>query len=138
MWSIGADSLDAVSGLQFVNASEFVVCAKNGTLYLGDTRDPTIKHYALQKSMSGSQWTFGLRTDRTQSDLASWTVSRLSSAGQLLLSDLRKMNSPIGQAQLNLQQSVPSSDFLTVTWAPALDNYIAVSGRRYFCQSLCN
>ncbi|XP_072517855.1 WD repeat-containing protein 73 [Salminus brasiliensis] len=128
LYAVGTDSVDAVSGLQFVNASAFVVCTNNGTLYVGDTREPKVERYALQERMSGSHWTFGLRTGQPQSDTASCTVSRLSSSGQVLVSDLRKMSSPVRQAQLNLQHSVASSDFLTVTWAPALDNCLAVSG----------
>ncbi|KAL6469953.1 hypothetical protein MHYP_G00210720 [Metynnis hypsauchen] len=128
LYAVGTDSLDAVSGLQFVNANEFVICANNGTLYVGDTRDPRIEQYALQASMTRSHWIFGLKTNLPQSDLASCTVSRLSSCGQVLLSDFRKMSSPVREAQLNLQHSFPSSDFMTVTWAPALDNFLSVSG----------
>ncbi|XP_026861355.2 WD repeat-containing protein 73 isoform X2 [Electrophorus electricus] len=133
VWDIGegdsgTDSLDAVSGLQFVNSSTFVVCANNGTLYVGDTRDPRMKHYVLHGSMSGSHWVFALRKDQPHSDPAACTVARLSSFGQVLVSDLRNLCSPVRQAQLNLQQNMATCDFLNVTWAPVLDSCLAVSG----------
>lgn len=133
MLFIETDSLDVVSGLQFVNANTFAICATNGTLYMGDSRDPKIHHYALSESMTGSHWIFGLRTVEPQCDPASCTVARLSSSGQVIVSDLRNPSTPIGQAQLNLQQNDASGEFLTVTWAPALDNHLAVSGISYSC-----
>ncbi|XP_060792052.1 WD repeat-containing protein 73 isoform X2 [Neoarius graeffei] len=128
LFAVETDSLDIVSGLHFVNANTFAICATNGILYMGDLRDPKIHHYALSQSMTDSHWTFGLRTIEPQCDPASCTVARLSSSGQIMVSDLRNPNTPIGQAQLNLQQNDPNSEFLTVTWAPALDNHLAVSG----------
>ncbi|XP_026861348.2 WD repeat-containing protein 73 isoform X1 [Electrophorus electricus] len=128
LYAVGTDSLDAVSGLQFVNSSTFVVCANNGTLYVGDTRDPRMKHYVLHGSMSGSHWVFALRKDQPHSDPAACTVARLSSFGQVLVSDLRNLCSPVRQAQLNLQQNMATCDFLNVTWAPVLDSCLAVSG----------
>ncbi|XP_062867767.1 WD repeat-containing protein 73 [Trichomycterus rosablanca] len=125
-YAVGTDSMDTVSGLQFVNANTFLICASNGTLYTGDTRDPTIKHYCLQESADGSDWVFGLNTDGTSSDPASCSAARLSSTGQVIVSDLRNPSAPVKQAQLNL--NVTGSDFLTVTWAPALDSHLAVSG----------
>ncbi|XP_022531692.2 WD repeat-containing protein 73 [Astyanax mexicanus] len=128
IYSIGSDSVDAVSGLQFVNASAFVVCGNNGSLYLGDTRDPKIECFALQETTSRSDWTFGLRSGQPESDSSSCTVARLSSSGQVFVSDLRKMSTPVRRAQINVQHGDASSEFLTVTWAPALDNALAVSG----------
>lgn len=126
------DSLDVVSGLQFVNANTFAICATNGTLYIGDSRDPMINHYALQESATGSHWAFGLKTDEPQLDPASCAVARLSSSGQVMVSDLRNPSTLIGQVQLNLQRNDPSDEFLTVTWAPALENHLAVSGISFF------
>ncbi|KAK3555303.1 hypothetical protein QTP86_014898 [Hemibagrus guttatus] len=128
LYAVETESLDVVSGLQFVNASTFAICATNGTLYVGDSRDPKISHYALSESTSGSQWAFGLRKAEPQCDPSSCTVARLSSFGQVIVSDLRNPSTPVGQARLNLQQNDPSNEFLTVTWAPAHDNHLAVSG----------
>lgn len=128
MFYTETDSSDAVSGLQFVNASTFAICSTNGTLYMGDLRDPTINHYALSESTTGSHWTFGLRTVEPQCDPASCIVARLSSSGQVMVSDLRNPSMPINQAQLDVQQNDPNFEFLTITWAPALDNHVAVSG----------
>lgn len=130
---IETDSSDVVSGLQFVNANTFAICATNGTLYMGDSRDPKIHDYALSKTTAGSHWAFGLRTSDPQNDAASCTVVRLSSSGQIIMSDLRNLNTPTGQAQLNLKQNDSSNELLTVTWAPALGNHLAVSGMLCSC-----
>ncbi|XP_053333985.1 WD repeat-containing protein 73 [Clarias gariepinus] len=128
LYAVETDSSDVVSGLQFVNANTFAICATNGTLYMGDSRDPKIHDYALSKTTAGSHWAFGLRTSDPQNDAASCTVVRLSSSGQIIMSDLRNLNTPTGQAQLNLKQNDSSNELLTVTWAPALGNHLAVSG----------
>lgn len=130
---IETDSSDVVSGLQFVNANTFAICATNGTLYMGDSRDPKIHDYALSKTTAGSHWAFGLRTSDPQNDAASCTVVRLSSSGQIIVSDLRNLNTPTEQAQLNLKQNDSSNELLTVTWAPALGNHLAVSGMLCSC-----
>lgn len=127
------DSLDVVSGLQFVNANTFAICATNGSLYIGDLRDPKINHYALSESTTGSHWVFGIRTAEPHCDPALCTLARLSSSSQVIVSDLRNPSTPVGQTLLNLQQNDPGNTFLTVTWAPALDNHLAVSGTQYSC-----
>ncbi|KAI5622495.1 WD repeat-containing protein 73 [Silurus asotus] len=128
LYAVETDSSDIVSGLQFVTDNTFAICATNGTLYLGDSRNPKINHYALSKSSTGSHWTFGLRTVEAQCDTASCTVARLSSSGQIIVSDLRNPSTPVSQAQLSLQQNDLSDEFVTITWAPALDDLLAVSG----------
>ncbi|XP_027016758.1 WD repeat-containing protein 73 isoform X1 [Tachysurus fulvidraco] len=128
LYAVETDSLDVVNCLQFVNTSTFVICATNGTLYMGDLRDQKVSCYALSENTTGSEWAFGLRTAEPQCDPASCIVARLSSSGQVIVSDLRNPSTLVGQAQLNLQQNHLSNEFLTVTWAPALDNHLAVSG----------
>uniref|UniRef100_A0A672LGY8 WD repeat domain 73 n=1 Tax=Sinocyclocheilus grahami TaxID=75366 RepID=A0A672LGY8_SINGR len=88
------ESSDSVSGLQFVNACVFLICASDGTLLKGDTRAPSTCHYPLEDSKSGLHWSFGLRSDSSQSEPSSCTVARLSSSGHMLLSDLRNLQSP--------------------------------------------
>ncbi len=122
------ESSDSVSGLQFVNACVFLICASNGTLLMGDTRDPSTCHYPLQDSKSGLHWSFGLRSDCSQSEPSCCTVARLSSSGHMLLSDLRDLQSPFCQTQLNIQHSTSKNDFLHVSWAPVLDRCLSVSG----------
>ncbi|XP_056118940.1 WD repeat-containing protein 73 [Rhinichthys klamathensis goyatoka] len=126
LYTLGNESLDSVSGLKFVNAHVFLICASNGTLLMGDTRDPLTALYPLEESKSGLHWSFGLRSDGSLSE--SSIVARLSSSAHILLSDLRDLLSPICQTQLNVQHSPPNNDFLNISWAPVLDSCLAVSG----------
>lgn len=123
----GNESLDSVSGLQFVNAHAFVICASNGTLLMGDIRDPSTAHYPLEESKSALHWSFGLRSDSSLSEPS--IVARLSSSAHILLSDIRDLQSPICQTQLNVRHSPPNNDFLNVSWAPVLDSCLSVSGK---------
>ncbi|KAG5844505.1 hypothetical protein ANANG_G00163210 [Anguilla anguilla] len=53
----------------------------------------------------------------------------LSSSGQVVVSDLRDPRGPLCRAQLNVpHETPPCPDFVTVTWAPALSDHLAVSG----------
>ncbi|XP_050949911.1 WD repeat-containing protein 73 [Labeo rohita] len=125
--TVAKESSDSVSGLQFVNACVFLICTSNGTLLMGDTRAPSTCHYPLEESKSGLHWSFGLRSDRIQSE-ASCTVARLSSSGHILLSDLRDLQSMFCQTQIKVQHSASNNDFLNISWAPVLDRCLSVSG----------
>lgn len=94
---------------------------------MGDTRDPSTARYPLEESKSGLHWSFGLRSNSSQSEPS--TVARLSSTGHILLSDLRDLQSPFCQTRLNVQQSPPNNDFLNISWAPVLDSCLSVSGK---------
>ncbi|KAG9351894.1 hypothetical protein JZ751_023145 [Albula glossodonta] len=128
VWKIGgddseSDASDAVSSLQFADANVFVVCAENGDLSFHDTRVPS----ALQRASPGEQgtstWCMGLKRGPS-----TCRVVRLSSSGQIIMSDWRDMSSPLHQAQLAVRHHAPCCDFMNVTLAPALSDHIAVSG----------
>uniref|UniRef100_A0A8C2B8C3 WD repeat domain 73 n=1 Tax=Cyprinus carpio TaxID=7962 RepID=A0A8C2B8C3_CYPCA len=128
LYTVAKESSDSVSGLQFVNACVFLICVSNGTLLMGDIRDPSTCDYPLQDSKSGLHWSFGLRSDSSQSEPSCCTVARLSSSGHMLLYDLRDLQSPFCQTQLNVQQNTSKNDFLNVSWAPVLNRCLSVSG----------
>lgn len=126
--TVGKESSDSVSGLQFVNAFVFLICSTNGALLLGDTRDPSTCHYPLEESNSGLRWSFGLRSDSSQSEPSCCKVARLSSSGHMLLSDLRDLKSHFCQTQIKVPQSASKNHFMNISWAPVLDKYLSVSG----------
>ncbi|KAI7796022.1 WD repeat-containing protein 73 [Triplophysa rosa] len=128
LYTVGNESSDLVSGLQFVNACVFLICTSNGALLMGDIRDPLTCHYPLKESMSGLHWCFGLRTSSSQSDPSLCTIARLSSSGHMVLSDLRDLQNPFCQTQLNVQHSSAKNEFLIVSWASVLDSCLSVSG----------
>lgn len=53
---------------------------------------------------------------------------RLSSSGLMVVSDLRNLGGAVSRAQLDVQTGRRDSDDVTVSWAPMLDDCIAVSG----------
>lgn len=53
---------------------------------------------------------------------------RLSSSGLMVVSDLRNLGGAVSRAQLDVQTGRRDSDDVRVSWAPALDDCIAVSG----------
>ncbi|XP_073681183.1 integrator complex assembly factor WDR73 [Garra rufa] len=128
LYTVAKESSDSVSGLQFVNACVFLICTSDGTLLRGDTRESSTCQYPLQESKSGLHWSFGLRSDSSQSEASCCTVARLSSSGHIMLSDLRDLQSPFCQTQLNVQRSASNNDFLNISWAPVLDRCVSVSG----------
>ncbi|CAB1333016.1 unnamed protein product, partial [Coregonus sp. 'balchen'] len=128
LYSVETDTPEALSSLQFVSGSVFLACACNGDLYVGDTR----KHSAPQQTPAGGRegghWCMGVKTDLSSSDPSSCSVARLSSSCQVVVSDLRNLRAPMSKAQLDVQRKTTSDNFMNVTWAPALDNCLAVSG----------
>ncbi|XP_051960656.1 WD repeat-containing protein 73 [Xyrauchen texanus] len=130
LYTVGNKSSDSVSGLQFVNPCVFLICASNGSLLLGDTRDPLTSHYPLKEkeTSDGLHWCFGMRRNNFQSEPSSCTIARLSSSGHMVVSDLRDLQSPFCRTLLNVKHSAPNNDFLNVSWAPVLDSCLSVSG----------
>lgn len=130
-FSAESDSSVTVSGLQFVHADTFLVCSESGDLCLYDTRTPSALQSAYFGNQGVSTWHMGLKKGPSQSDITSCRVAQLSSSGQVAVSDLRDLRGPLCQAQLNVQHKTPCSDFITVTWAPTLNDHLAVSGKHY-------
>nr|XP_055036962.1 WD repeat-containing protein 73 [Misgurnus anguillicaudatus]XP_055036963.1 WD repeat-containing protein 73 [Misgurnus anguillicaudatus] len=128
LYTTGNDCSDSVSSLQFLNACVFLICASNGTLLMGDTRDPLTRHYPLKESMSGPHWCFGLRKSSSQSEPSVCTIARLSSSGHMVLSDPRDLQNPFCQTRLNVQHNSAKNEFLNVSWASVLDSCLSVSG----------
>ncbi|MBN3304199.1 WDR73 protein, partial [Amia calva] len=128
LYSVDTDCADRVSGLEFVSADEFVVCSDRGHLWLCDVRDPAGLQSVASPEQEGLQWCMGLKKRHVHTDPAACAVARLSSACQVLVTDLRSPRSPLCQAKMTIHQDAPCLDYMTVTWAPALDQCVAVSG----------
>ncbi|XP_036381022.1 WD repeat-containing protein 73 isoform X2 [Megalops cyprinoides] len=128
LYKAGSDSSDSVSSLQFVSASVFLVCTESGDLCVEDTRVPSSLLHTPAREQGGHRWCMGLKKGPSPSDAASCKVARLSSSCQVIVSDLRDLRHPLCRAHLRVQHSCPSSDFMNVTWAPALNDHLAVSG----------
>ncbi|TRY97923.1 hypothetical protein DNTS_034147 [Danionella cerebrum] len=129
LYTVGNDSSDSVSGLQFVNGSVFLICSSNGSLRLCDTRDPSSHYYPLEESSSKAlHWSFGLKEDQSQSEPCCCSVARLSSSGDILLSDFRDLQQAVCQTQINVQSNATKESFLNISWAPVIKDCVSVSG----------
>ncbi|KAG7483830.1 hypothetical protein MATL_G00042570 [Megalops atlanticus] len=128
LYTAGSDSSDSVSSLQFVSTSVFLVCTESGDLCVDDTRVPSSLLRTPAGQQGGHRWCMGLKKGPSPSDASSCKVARLSSSCQVIVSDLRDLRRPLCQAHLSVQHSSLSSDFMNVTWAPALNDHLAVSG----------
>uniref|UniRef100_W5M2B4 WD repeat domain 73 n=1 Tax=Lepisosteus oculatus TaxID=7918 RepID=W5M2B4_LEPOC len=128
LYSVAADCADRVSGLEFLAADVFLVCADSGGLWLCDVRDPAGLRPTATPEGQGPRWRMGVKKGHSHVEAASGSVARLSSSCQVLVTDLRSPRSPLCQARLNIHHDSPNADFMAVTWAPALDDCLAVSG----------
>ncbi|XP_051882351.1 WD repeat-containing protein 73 isoform X2 [Pristis pectinata] len=120
----GVEDNEPISKLDFLDHSTFIVCSMNGHLWLADTRQcpSLIGHSSLPASSGGgSHWTMGLAPGCSM-------VGRLSSAGQVVVTDYRDLSKALGQVELAVPRPLANSDHLCLTWAPRLQQHLAVSG----------
>lgn len=119
------DSADPLSSLQFVTDSVFLAGCCNGNVYIADIRTSAAPQLSPPPASSGESvlwWT------DASTGPSSCRIVRLSSSGQMVISDLRNPGGAVSRAQLDVQTRCCNLDDVRVSWAPALDDCIAVSG----------
>ncbi|XP_056237918.1 WD repeat-containing protein 73 [Seriola aureovittata] len=127
LYKLDTDSADPLSSLQFVSDSVFLAGCCNGNVYVADTRTSAAPQLSPPLASSGESilwWTDAFAGP----DPSGCRVIRLSSSGQAVVSDLRNPGGAVSRAQLDVQTQRCSVDGVRVSWAPALDDCIAVSG----------
>lgn len=120
-----AASADPLSSLQFLSDSVFLAGCSNGSVYVADVRAsgcPQVSPAATHLQESAPWWTAASAAP------APCRILRVSSAGRALLSDLRNLGEAVSVAQLDTGAVTASVDDVRVSWAPALDGCIAISG----------
>ena len=125
---VGNDIPDVISSLQFVTGSVFLACTCGGDLFVGDTRTSTVPTPTPAEGRESELWCMAASSGLSSPEQGCHRVARLSSSGQVVLSDLRDLRSCVGRAQLDTQRNIPTHDFMNVSWAPVLDNCLSVSG----------
>ncbi|XP_034409130.1 WD repeat-containing protein 73 [Cyclopterus lumpus] len=121
LYTLETTSDDPLSSLQFVSDAVFLAGASNGNVYVADTRTsaaPQLHPAPASPGESALWWT-------DASPRAA--VLRLSSSGQAVVSDLRSPGGAVSRARLDVQSGRGDPE-VGVSWAPALDGCIAVSG----------
>ncbi|XP_028282392.1 integrator complex assembly factor WDR73 isoform X2 [Parambassis ranga] len=127
LYKLETDSAHPLSSLQFVSDTVFLAGCCNGNVYITDTRTPAApQHYPPPASTGESVlwWT----SVSPGPHLSSCRVVRLSSSGQAVVSDMRNLGAAVCRAQLDIQMRPCELYDVTVSWAPALDGCISVSG----------
>ncbi|XP_030412491.1 WD repeat-containing protein 73 isoform X2 [Gopherus evgoodei] len=128
--SAASSNSNEVSGLEFLDCNTWLACCVKGQLCLADVRQPQspLGDTSVPSALSGEQWCMGVSSGLQGSDVNAPTIARLSSGGQLTLTDLRNIPKPLKSARCKVSAASQSAEFLCVSWAPVLDGCLAVSG----------
>nr|XP_020473100.1 WD repeat-containing protein 73 isoform X2 [Monopterus albus] len=127
LYKLDTDAADPLSSLQFVSDSVFLASCCNGNIYVADTRTSAAPQLYPPPACSGES-VFWWTDASSGPDLSGCKVIRLSSSGQAMVSDLRSLEGAVSQAHLDIQACHHGLDVVRVSWAPVLDNCIALSG----------
>ncbi|XP_066196730.1 WD repeat-containing protein 73 isoform X2 [Sylvia atricapilla] len=135
IWQVSAEDSasrgsEELSGLAFLDCNTLLLCCSTGRLCLADIRQPQSPVEATPvPSAPGSElWCLGTRQGAQALEPSSQPVARLSSRGLLTLTDLRKTSEFLALAKVGVPSPGSAAEFLCVSWAPALEGYLAVSG----------
>ncbi|XP_059109281.1 WD repeat-containing protein 73 [Peromyscus eremicus] len=123
----GTNDSESLSSLQVLDADTFAFCGTSGRLGLVDTRQKWVPLETLNPSpdSSGERWCAEVRNGGQGPGPC---IASLGSDGQLRLLDPRDPCHPVSSAQCPVSKPSPDPELLRVTWAPGLDNCLAVSG----------
>lgn len=105
--------------------SVFLASCRNGNVYVADIRTSAAPQLLPSPVSSGESSLWWMDAS---AGLSSCRIIRLSSSGQTVISDLRTPGAAVSWAQLDVQAHRCNLDDVKVSWAPVLDNCVAVSG----------
>ncbi|MEE6473283.1 hypothetical protein FKM82_009929 [Ascaphus truei] len=127
VYSLGLSSSDAVSTLTFLDCNTFLLCCLNGRQCIADVRQPRTagECSAAPASSANAQWCAAVKPGKQE---ASSTIASLSSDGHVTLTDMRDLRAPLKCAMCCFSDHEPSGHFLCVSWAPALEDCLSISG----------
>nr|XP_004658157.2 WD repeat-containing protein 73 [Jaculus jaculus] len=126
-YSSGVSDGEELSSLQVLDADTFAFCGTSGRLGIVDIRQKwaPVENLGPNPESGGERWCAEVR-DRGQGPGS--CIASLASNGQLRLLDPRNLCHPVSSAQCPVSTPSPDPDLLRVTWAPRLDNCLAISG----------
>ncbi|KAM6202399.1 integrator complex assembly factor WDR73 [Rhynchocyon petersi] len=126
-YTSGTGDSEVLSNLQILGANTFAFCCTSGRLGLVDIRQKWAPHESLVSSpgSGGRRWCAEVR-NRAQHPGPS--IASLGSDGQLCLLDPRDLCHPVSSVQCPVPIPSPDPELMRVTWAPVLDNCLAISG----------
>ncbi|XP_004594735.1 WD repeat-containing protein 73 [Ochotona princeps] len=126
-YASGIGDSEELSSLQVLDADTFAFCCSSGRLGLVDTRQKwaPLEGPCPSPDLGGKSWCaeVGGRGLGPGPHIAS-----LGSNGHLRLLDTRALSQPVSLVQCAVPTPSPNPELLRVTWAPGLDNCLAISG----------
>uniref|UniRef100_A0A8C6T401 WD repeat-containing protein 73 n=1 Tax=Neogobius melanostomus TaxID=47308 RepID=A0A8C6T401_9GOBI len=113
---------EPLSCLQFLGDGAFACGSVNGSVLVADSRSSAapVRHAAPAAARSSEHTEWSVAFHRS-------AVVRSSVSGQTVVSDLRRMDTCAAQALVEVDAGKHRGS-LNVSWAPALEHYIALSG----------
>ncbi|CAI5773618.1 repeat-containing 73 isoform X2 [Podarcis lilfordi] len=130
----GSTNTDEVATLEFLEEAAVLACGMKGQLFLADTRQPqgllrVAEDAHVSEALPGQSWCAGVCCGPLPSSGDRRLVARLSSAGRVMLTDLRNPARPVKMAQCCVPTGgLCGAGFLSVSFAPLLGGHLAVSG----------
>lgn len=127
---LASSNSEELSGLAFLDGNTLLLCCAKGQLCLADVRQPQspLEAVSVPSAPCGERWCMGVGRGPQGSDSSSQPVACLSSGGHLTLTDLRKTSESLASAKCRVPSPSSGAEFLCVSWAPALEGYLAISG----------
>lgn len=124
---VGTTDSESLSSLQVLDTDTFAFCGTSGRLGLVDTRQKwaPLETVSPSSGSSGERWCAEVRN---KGQGPGPCIASLGSDGQLCLLDPRNLCRPVSSAQCPVFKPSPDPELLRVTWAPGLDNCLAISG----------
>lgn len=123
--SPGVSDDDVLSSLQVLDMYTFAFCCSSGRLGLVDTR----QKWAPSENLGPGPGSAGRRWCAEAGGRGPGpSIARLGSDGQLCLLDPRDLCQPVSSVQCPVSTPSLEPELLRVTWAPGLDNCLAISG----------
>ncbi|XP_052555304.1 WD repeat-containing protein 73 [Tympanuchus pallidicinctus] len=125
VYRAASSSSEELGSLAFLDANTAVLCSAAGRLCVADIRQRgPLQALLIPSAQLGCCW----RAAAACCEPSSRPIACLSSAGQLVLMDVRKTSPCLASARCKVPASGASAEFLCVSWAPALEGCLAVSG----------
>ncbi|XP_032692710.1 WD repeat-containing protein 73 [Lontra canadensis] len=124
-YTSGVSDSEELSSLQVLAADTFAFCCASGRLGLVDIRQKWAPSETIspRAGAAGGRWCAEVGGRGPGPSIAS-----LGSNGQLCLLDPRDLSHPVSSVQCSVSAPSPDPELLRVTWAPGLDNCLAISG----------
>lgn len=120
--------------MAFLDRNTALLCCAEGQLSLADVRQAQapLEAASVPWAPCGERWRMAVAPQG--SDSGSRPVARLSSGGHLSLTDVRKTSESLAWVKCRFPRPSSGAEFLRVSWAPALQGCLAVSGTCFWAE----